>query len=166
MATPPLATVNALEEWLGLAADSLTGADAARAGAYLAAASTLVRSETRRAWLTAVDTLDESVPGIDDDDLAVAATIVVQAAARVWRNPAGVISESTGPFSATFSDAAALGVYLTPTDKEMLAAYRTTAKPTLWTLPTTRHDAVEGTDYLDVVGTAEKMPYIERGQGW
>lgn len=160
MALPPLAAVDDLAAWVG------TIADEERAEAVLAAASTLVRSETRRAWLVDGGDLDDDDPAIDTDDLEVARTIVVQAAGRVWRNPGGLIQESTGPFSARFPDWVAEGLRLTDTEKEMLDPYRTVTSPQIWTQSTTRGDVEIGIgtraggeeNWVAVLGSDEPLP--------
>lgn len=163
---PPLATVEALEEWLGVA--TLTGTNATRAEAYLAAASGKVRAYTRRAWMTEDDALDSSTPAITADDLdLIAASVVVPAAARKYTNPTDVLQDTTGPFSARFPDSVALGVYLTDDEKAVLNPYRTTARPGLWTQRTTRDDGTgpdTRTIYADVSPSGEPIPFMNRDE--
>lgn len=152
MALPPLADVNALEEWLGLEADSLEGADAARAGAYLAAASTLVRGRTGRVWLAEGDELDTDEPTIDEDDLEVAKTVVLQVAERKWRNPSGAVQQTTGPFSSTFAAAAALGLYLSEEDELQLIPFKAAgAAKKLFTIATTREPWAPADQLIDTL---------------
>lgn len=173
MALPPLVTVDDLSDWLGQPIEE----DDPRAGAVLRAASTLVRRETGRDWVLEGEedpTLDESEPTIDEDDLEVAQTVVKQVATRVWANPTGVVHETTGPFSARYSEDVAQGLFLTDTEKEMLAAYKTTSRPSLWTLATTRLAspgvtdmgllADNGTIYVEVEPTGDPLPYIDSGE--
>lgn len=162
-ALPPLVTVVDLGDWLG---QSLA-VDDARAGAVIRAASTLVRRETGRQWVTEVDeddayTLDESVPAITENDLEVAQTVVKKVAARLWWNPAGASSQTTGPFGASWSEA---GLVLTDDEKEMLAGYATSSRPKLWTLPTTRGDCLE-TTYIDVEPPGAPLPYLAGDVGY
>lgn len=159
MALPPLATVDALEEWLGLA-EPLEGADATRAGAYLSVASMLVRSVTRRAWLTDDEpvALDDLEPAITEDDLAIVSSIVVQAAERKWRNPSGVVQETKGPFSSSYGPAAASGIYLTDIEEAQLASFGSQpAKLKLGVLSTTRGDCLE-TNWVDVYPPGQALP--------
>jgi hypothetical protein len=88
---PALADIDALEAWTG---DTIPDDDP-RALAVLAAASALVRSETRRTWLDDMGAL-AAVP----DELGM---VVVQVAARKWLNPEDVIQDGTGPFTARWS---------------------------------------------------------------
>lgn len=171
MALPLLATVDDLAAWVG----TIATADETRAEAVLAAASTLVRSETRRAWVVDGGGLDDSDPTIDDDDLEIARTVVVAAAGRVWRNPGGLIAETTGPFSARFADWVAEGLRLTDTEKEMLGPYRTTTSPQIWTLATTSGDVeigigavpAAGEDWVAVAGSDEPLPVpLPEGDLW
>lgn len=171
MALPPLVTVADLADWLG---ESIEYEDA-RAGAVLRAASTLVRRETGRSWLTDPEdltVLDESTPSIDADDLEVAQTVVKQVASRVWVNPTGVVHETTGPFSARYAEDAAQGLHLTATEAEMLSPYKTTARSGLHTIATTREDPVgitdlgiydpaTGTVYAEVTPPGAPLPFLD-----
>ncbi len=138
MALDPLATVEELEAWLGA---EVPGSSIARADAVLAAASTLVRSETGRPWVDATgdpETFDEHHDEIWD----ALRTVTLQCAGRVWRNPQGAVQTSTGPFADTFDRRAGEGLYLTSPEKSMLVTavgYATGGESTgLWTLGTTR----------------------------
>ena len=124
---PPIAD---LEAWIG----QTIPADDGRAWAVLSAASGLVSGYTSKDWST-----DEA-----PDDVA---AIVVQVAARVWRNPAGVLQMTTGPFSERYSDDAAFGLFLTDEEKATLNRFRTSASG-LGTISTTREDASAGTIYV------------------
>lgn len=149
MPSPSLADVVALSEWLG---QDIPDAQQPRAQALLVAASALVRSETGRTWLDDEGAL-EAVP----DEVH---TVVVACAARVWLNPSGVTQEATGPFSASYGENAAQGLYLTPTESEILGRYKTSSG--LWTLPTTRDDVETDTIYLETSDGTEPMPYLPR----
>jgi hypothetical protein len=109
---PALADIDALEAWTG---DTIPDDDP-RALAVLAAASALVRSETRRTWLDDMGAL-AAVP----DELGM---VVVQVAARKWLNPEDVIQDGTGPFTARFSERTADGLYLTDTERAICARHR------------------------------------------
>jgi hypothetical protein len=121
MALPALAELHELEDWLGV---SITDArDAARAGAILAAASTLVRTHTGRMWV-GVDEEGAAVPeeGIDETKLAAVRQVVVQVADRVYNNPRGATQETAGPFSRSVAAWAAQGMSLTDDEKAMIGA--------------------------------------------
>lgn len=163
MSLPALVDADDLAAWLG----ETEIVDAARADAILRGGTTRVRAFTGRAWLTADNELDTSTPTIDSDDLDIARTVVLQMVARLWVNPKGVIQDTTGPFSARWSERVSEGLYLTDEEKEMLSRYRTTQRPALWTQPTTRGDSggcgnlveYDGTCYIDVVGS-ELLPFL------
>lgn len=165
MALPPLVEAEAFEQWLG---EPLGDAAAqARAAAVLRAASMLVRRETGRAWLASAGELDDSTPTIDVDDLDVAQTVVKQVAERKWRNPGGVVHETTGPFSARYSEDAGKGLHLTDIEEELLAPYKTTKRSGIWALSTTRGDVETTTTYLEVeyssgLTPAEPIPWLPR----
>ena len=124
-ALPALADIDALEAWTG---DTIPDDDP-RALAVLAAASALVRSETRRTWLDDMGAL-AAIP----DELGM---VVVQVAARVWNNPDGAIQDVTGPFSARFPERIADGLYLTDTERAICARHRQQSTG-VWSLGTTR----------------------------
>ena len=124
-ALPALADIDALEAWTG---DTIPDDDP-RALAVLAAASALVRSETRRTWLDDMGAL-VAVP----DELGM---VVVQVAARKWLNPEDVIQDGTGPFTGRWSELAGQGIYLTDTERAICARHRQ-ASTGVWTLGTTR----------------------------
>lgn len=102
-----LATVAQLAAWVGETIDS---ADL-RALALLDAASTLVRSEASQVWAD-----PETAP-------ADVVMVVVQVAARVWRNPSGAIQDTTGPFTVRWSERMGDGMYLTETERDILFRY-------------------------------------------
>lgn len=116
MALDPLASTSELEAWLG---ESVTGSKVARADALLAGASTLVRSETGRAWVGATGEPEEFEEHHDEiwDALR---TVTLQVAARVWRNPRGTVQSTTGPFSDTYDVRVADGLYLTDAERAIL----------------------------------------------
>lgn len=147
MALDPLAVVNDLEVWLGT---SLCGADVTRAEAILAAVSSLVRSTAGVDW---ADTT--TVP----DDVR---TVVVDVAARVYRNPdaATQLSRTTGPFTKTisFANPGAVGLYLTADEKAIVGRYRPAARG-LWTLRTDRDDPVGDTAWIPVAGAVYPFPW-------
>lgn len=159
MALPPLAEISDLAAWLGEEIDD----DNQRAEALLAAASRLVRAETRREWRTEDDELDDGDPALTTDALEVAQQVTVSVAARMWANPTGVIHETEGPFSARWSEQVAEGLYLTDTEKAMLARYSTQSTSGLWTLATTRGDTPDvetvAVEYTSGLVPAEPLPW-------
>lgn len=145
MSAIPYAEVNDLAAWTG----ATIADDDARATAVLKAASVLVRtyvgSDVAEEWGT--------VP----DDVA---TVVVQVAARVWFNPQGVIADAIDDYSRRWEESPEAGVYLSPSERDMLSPYRTSAPKGVWTLGTTRDDLYTD-EYLDVVGQPnEPMPFL------
>lgn len=106
MATALLATPDDVEALFGV----IPEAQADRVDRWLRVASALVR---------------QRVPAIDTQiaagavDAGVVADVVAQAVTRGLRNPGGVKSQTTGPFSTTYDDRVAAGfIYLT--DDEVL----------------------------------------------
>jgi len=145
---PPLATVQDLSARVG---EQLIDSDP-QVLYYLDAASALIRAETGRTWVVSGD-LDPNLP-------AEVRVICVEVAARLWRNPEGVIQETTGPFTQRLPDKFADGLFLTASEKSQLARYRAT-RPGLWSLKTTRDDVFLDTLYLPVEGTTERIPFRE-----
>jgi hypothetical protein len=90
-----------------------------------------VRSRVGRTWVD------------DDGNLidvpAVARSVTVQCAGRVWRNPDAVVHRTTGPFSERYAEQAGQGMWLTKTEQQMLDRLRTPSGG-LWVLGTTRGD--------------------------
>lgn len=151
MALPALADVSALAAWIG---EDIPPEQVARAEALLSAASTLVRSHTGQTWV------DDNGAVTDVPD-AVAA-VVVQVAGRLWRNPAGIIQDTTGPFTVRWSEAVGDGLYLTAAEAAMLAPFR--LRRPLWSLRLERDDPyltdiATDTVYVDVAGSPEPMPW-------
>ena len=149
MASPPFADVDALAAWVG---QEINFGDA-RANAVLTAASVLVQTEvgadTAEAWST--------VP-------AAVAQVVVQAAARVWFNPEGLVADSVDDYSRRWADGGESGVYLTRGERDILSAYRTSKPKGLWNLTTTRGDDYAD-QYHDVIGQpGEPMPFLPPGE--
>ena len=122
MALPPLVRIADLS--------ALSGApianDDPRAGAVLARVSALVRSYTGQTWVDENDDLAD-VP----DDVQ---SVVLAVAERVWRNPAGAIQITKGPFTTRLAEAAGEGLYLTETEKSILGKWRTSGAGGLWTM--------------------------------
>lgn len=119
MALPPLASVTDLSEWMGVDIDA--GQDVVRAGAILNAASTLVRKFSGRMW---IDAAGEPEEDLSVTELEAAKTVTTTVAERVYRNPAGITQETTGPFSRTLAEWAALGLKMTPEEEQMISLPR------------------------------------------
>lgn len=150
MALPSLVDLAAFAVWLRR--DVFVGDEATWAQAVLDAASTRVRSAAGQTW-TEGESLVDDVP-----DAVTTVTLLV--AARAWRNPAGVIHDVAGPYSARYAEAVAQVVFLTDSDLGMLAEAKSTARPAIWTLGTTRSDLETGSIYVDVVD-GEPMPWYQ-----
>lgn len=133
----------------------LTSSVLPRLAASIDDASALVRAETGQTWVDDYGDL-EDVP-----DAVI--TVCLAVARRAYENRRGVTSETTGPFTVRYSDQAGEGLYLTDTEKEILARYRPSPTPGLWALSTTRTD-VEGASIVqfDVEDEAELGPIPTR----
>lgn len=134
MALPPLAAVSDLAAWVG---QEISPTDP-RAGAVIHAASALVRSFTGQTWTTN-DVLDEDLP-------EVLSAVTVQVAARVWLNPAGLVSYSVDDGTRRWGEAGSAGLYLTQHEKDALGDHVAGGQSDLGTLSVTR-----GTIDLDTI---------------
>jgi hypothetical protein len=112
MALPSLATIDDLEAWQGAKVDS------SRAGAVLAAASTLVRAKSGRVWV-GEDGVEE---GVSELALDTVRTVCLTVADRVFRNPQGARQQVSGPFSQSLAEWATQGLRLTPEESALLAS--------------------------------------------
>lgn len=146
MALPPLAAVSDLAAWVG---QEIPDEDP-RAGAVLSASSALVRAYTSETWVE-----DDVLTDVPD----VVVAVVVQVAGRVWRNPEGVTSRSSGPFSERYADAVSSGLFLTTEEKNMLAEFVQAASTGLGTLGTTRGDAGYDTVYVPTGPAPSGYPF-------
>lgn len=144
MALPPLVDTFTLAGWLG---EDVLGDS--RAEAVLSAVSAVVRNASGQTWAADGDISSTDVPEL-------VSTVVLQVAARVWRNPHGVRQEATGPFSVSY---AVTGVYLTADERRLLSGYRANSSG-LWTMQTTRGDDYADTVYVPVVGTDAMFPFL------
>lgn len=124
---PPVADLSA---WVG----QTIASDDSRAAAVLSAASNLVQGYTGKDWSA-------------EDAPADVADVVIQVAARVWRNPSGAIHWTKGPFSERYTEDASNGLYLTDAEMSVLNRFRTSASG-LGTLSTTRGEAGAHTIYV------------------
>ena len=112
MTLEPLATVSDLSGWVGEPIPEGT-ADWTRAEWALRAASALVRSHTERTWADP----DESVP-------EQVVTVTLQAAARSYTNPEGWGNERLDDWGAGQRPVEEWGIYLTASEKAILADHR------------------------------------------
>lgn len=151
-ALPSLATSNDLGDWLGATIEQSD----VRAGAVLAAASSLVRAEAQTTWIDATTGALGEVPDV-------IVTVVVQAAARGYRNPDGLQSETIDDYTRRLSPAASAGVYLTDDERAIARRFRPNRTSGLWSLSTTR-EAVDSTIYVstDAPG-ADPLPWLNPG---
>lgn len=114
MALPAFVEAADLATWMGT-----TITNEPRAEAILAAASTLVRTETGRAWVDDDGNYDDDV---DETRQETIQTVVKLIAERVYTNPRGVLVKSSGPFSETVAAWAAFGLMLTEQERSLLGA--------------------------------------------
>lgn len=138
MAAPTLATVAELSEWLGEQIGGSTPeqvADQKRAEWALRMASALVRAESGRSWLDGNGGLLPQIP--DQVQL-----VTLAAAARAYSNPDGgsVVSESIDDYQYREAEQQEAGVYLTASERALLAPFAGGALAGIGTISTTRGD--------------------------
>ncbi len=149
-ARPPLATVENLSDWIGEPIEA-GEADYKRAEAVLRVASTLIRKETGRTWLnTAGDAVADDLP----DEIY---QVCVQAAARKFTNPDDYEQERQDDFYGSKKVEEA-GVYLTESERRMIAEYAADQHGGLRTIQTTRDDFPATSDSL-LTGDPILPPY-------
>lgn len=147
MTLPALATVDQLEV---RTPGGLT--DFARAQAALDDASAMVRSVAGKTWTTDGD-LDADIPGI-------VAVVVCTVARRILANPDGVTQEGIDDY--TFSVAnASPDVYLTRGERQAIRS--AAGRSGVWSMQTTRVGTGDDTQYVDVVGQDEPIPFLPGG---
>lgn len=129
-----LAEVDDLRAWPGVMIDA--GQDAS-AEVVLEAVSDYVRAESG------------DVNRWPDPATASAAVrrLVVQIAARVWRNPGNASMITTGPFTDQYASAGLVGMSLTEAERTVLNAAISRRK--LRTISTTRDEQCVGDGYID-----------------
>jgi hypothetical protein len=138
---PPLASLAELEIRAG------AQEEAARAGAVLVDASSLIRDEAGKTWVNDLGDLD-TVP-----DMVV--TLVLKVAKRAIDNPEGLAGE-TYPEYAWRKEGAEDGVYLT--DKECKIARRLGGRTGLWTQPLTKRSTECDTVFVEDQFGSELFP--------
>jgi hypothetical protein len=150
MMPAPLAKPEDLSDWLG---EPITeAADVKRAERIIRFASALVRKESGRTWVQDDgETLVADLP----DDISLA---VVQSAARAYENPHGQTSDAQDDWRATFK-VEEVGVYLTETEKAMVARFRGARLGGLSTIATTRMDSVPASTGWVPVEDAPDFPW-------
>jgi hypothetical protein len=130
---PPFATVEDVEAEYGsaLANDDL----AVRVEWLLDKASLLIRSETGSSWVDDDNALEGDALALDTFQHVATSAVV-----RCLHNPSGIVQEAAGPFSQTFSADSSPSIYLTKTEKRMLARWGAADSRigSLTTVPTTR----------------------------
>ena len=129
-----LATVAALGTWLNEILDD----NDPRAIAVLDHASNLVRIAAGTTWLSP-SPIPDGIP-----------QLTVRVAARLWQNPTGLASTTTGPFSATFA-----GEELTQAERnEVRRILNPTGIRGLGTISTTRGEFPDvASIYVNVAGS-------------
>lgn len=139
MASPPLASPDDLAARLGIETDEL---DTARAEAWLADASTLVRDEAGQSFLTAEGDLIALVPDI-------VTMITLAAAQRAYENPSNVTQKSTADTSMSFAARGDSPVYLTEDEcKRLRRLSGAAARGGLFAIQTTRGPEPCDTGYV------------------
>lgn len=142
---PTLVTTDTFKLWPGV----IVGDDETASADYLLlAASNYVRIESDDPNRWADPTADPAPPAV--------LTVVVQVAARVWRNPDNAAMVTTGPFAEQWTQAVEDGLHLTDSERKILA--RTTARSPLWTQSTTRDDDVLPSPYIFDWFSGEQIP--------
>lgn len=143
----PLASTDELGDWLG---EAITDpSDLSRAGLVLRFASALVRRETGKSWL------DESGELVNDLPDAVA-MVTLASAGRAYTNPSGWTEEQIDDWRGRRDSDAESGVYLTASEKSLLAEYSGSAYAGLGTVPTERGDIPCGG--LGIFGEERLLP--------
>lgn len=122
---PPLASVQELAESIE---ETIAGTAVKRAEYVLNLASALVRTETRQPWTETGGDLATDIP---DNVLLV----TLAAAGRGYTNPDANVSESIDDGQVTRVVAEA-GVYLTATEKTLLAAHVAGSRGPIWSMNT------------------------------
>lgn len=162
MALPSLAARAELESWLGV---TFAGAEATRADAALAHASGSVRATAARAWVDGAGTTLLGVPnGIPE--------LVVRVAARMYANPTGNESETTGPFAVKYGPQDLTDAERSQVAALVKAAEATTDAPVtglrgLFTIRTTREEVETPGPWVGVTGSASEFSiHADTEPGW
>lgn len=130
MALPLLADVTALSDWLGEPITEM--GDVKRAEGVLRLASALVRRETGKAWAT-----DDEPPVLVSPLPEALALVTLQCAARGYTNPDGVQRERIDDHDVSYRGDEA-GLYLTASERDLLAPYSGAMNQGLSTVATSR----------------------------
>jgi hypothetical protein len=129
MTLPAFAT---LEAFAARLPGGVSDDDETRARAALDDASTLIRAEAGKDWVT------DDEPAVLADDLPdIVVTVCIAAARRAFTNPDGIRSESLLSHSVTLADSSA-DVYLTTAERRMIATAAGRTGGGISTLSTTR----------------------------
>jgi hypothetical protein len=145
----PLVDTADFKLWPGVIVDDT---ETASSDFVLLAASNFVRMESGNPSRWADEATDPCPPAVK--------TVVVQVAARVWRNPEGATMRTEGPFSEQFVQTVEAGLYLTDSERRVVERANG-ARPGLWSLNVTRDDDALPAGYYDVFSgeTVPASPY-------
>lgn len=136
----------------------IENSDLARAVAALDDASSLIRDEAGKSWVT--EEGDLALPtGVDAWRADTLVRVCCSAARRSIENPEGVSQESLGGYSVTNSNASA-DVYLTSGERRSVK--RAAGRESVWAMPLTRsiEDAPDVIDCVNASGEpAGTMPF-------
>ena len=144
MRTAPLASVTELADWLGEPIEAAS-VDAKRAGMVLNYASVLVREHTGQEWA------DDSLPagGLPEK----VRMVTLQVAARGYSNPDSWGNERLDDWGGGGRPIEELGMYLTATEKAILAGFRPSQARGLGIVRLSRDVEVDGlTGYVPSAG--------------
>lgn len=134
MALPTLATAAALADWVGEAA--FAGADERRATGALRMASALVRRETGKDWTDPANPAALINPVPEPVEV-----VTLQAAARAYVNPEFLTGDRIDD-GQVFRKLDEAGLYLTASEKDLLAPLSGRAFGGLGTVSTTRGESM------------------------
>jgi hypothetical protein len=154
--TPPafLPSFAALADLSARAPGGISEVDEGRAQAALDDASTKIRAEAGKTWVTEAGDLDLPT-GADRWRADILVTVCVQAALRAFTNPEAMTQEGIGTYSASWSNATT-DVYLTRAERQMVR--RAAGVSGLWRLAIGQ-DTTQAVEYLDVEPSGEPIPW-------
>ena len=148
MVTPqPLASVTELADWVGEPIPE-GSPDASRAAAVLRLASALVRTFVGRAWADPTNPADPVPAGVVE--------VVLQVAGRGFTNPEGWGNERLDDWGAGQRPVEEWGLYLTASEKAILAEYRPSKPRGIGALSTFRESVPD--PWAGLVPTPDGQP--------
>lgn len=127
-----LATTSDLGDFVGVHIDD----NDKQATAVLGMVSAFIRAETKQPFDDGAEVPDA------------AKMVAVDIAARMWRNPEGLVQDDVDDSRKGWSERAAEGMYLTAANRAMLDSLRAPSFGGLGTIRTTRDDAYADTVYV------------------